>query len=173
MKASFPRLALSLALAALGCGCSVDTAPTDLRTLDRSFSPNDALACPPASCTAKADIESPAFALEPAQLGEIVRGVVTGQARTELVGEDPEMGQLVFVQRSKVFGFADTIWVQIVDLESRTSIIIYSRSNFGFWDLGVNARRVRSWLAEIESAAVPAGKRRAGVGIAETGAGPA
>ena len=102
-------------------------------------------------CQAKPDIESPPFKLQAEQLGEIVRDVITAQVRTELVNEDSEIDQLVFVQRSKLFGFADTIWIQTVDLKPHASIIMYSRSNFGFWDLGVNLRRVRAWLAAIQS----------------------
>ncbi len=150
---TFPskRLLLCLALLSIACGCTINSAPRDLREIDRSTAPNDALACPPATCKAKPDIESPPFKLKAEQLGEIVRDVVTVQARTELVGEDSVIDQLVFVQRSKLFGFADTIWIQTVDLRSHASIIIYSRSNFGFWDLGVNLHRVRAWLAAIQS----------------------
>lgn len=152
------RLAPIAILALLGSGCSADTEPTDLRTLARTSSPNDALACPPATCAANTDLESPHFDLRAEQLEDIVRRVVSAQARTELAQEDPEIGQLVFVQRSRIFGFADTIWIQTVDQESQASLIIYSRSNLGFWDLGVNRRRVRSWLSEIETAAQSASK---------------
>ena len=154
MTALPKRLALCLALVALACGCTTNRAPSDLRKIDRSTAPNDALACPPATCTATPDIESPLFELSAGQLAEIARQTIDAQARTELVGEDPAINQVVFVQRSKLFGFADTIWIQIVDLEPRASVIIYSRSNFGFWDLGVNRRRVRAWLAAIEAAAL-------------------
>ena len=147
------RLAPIMIFAFIGGGCSADTTPTDLRKLDRASSPNDALACPPATCTAEAEMESPLLALEAEQLREIVRNVVSAQARTEFAGEDPDIGQLVFVQRSWLFGFPDTIRIQTVDLESDTSLIIYSRSNAGYWDLGVNRRRVLNWLAQIESAA--------------------
>ena len=98
-------------------------------------------------------MESPLFDLEPEDLGEIVRSIISAQARTEFVGEDPDIGQLVFVQRSRIFGFVDTIWIQTVDLEPKVSLIMYSRSNVGFWDLGVNRRRVQTWLSEIETAA--------------------
>lgn len=146
------RLAPIMLLTLLGSGCSADTEPIDLRTLVRTSSPNDAMACPPATCTAEADLQSPHFALEAEQLADIVRSVVTAQARTELAREEPEIGQLVFVQRSRIFGFADTIWIQTIDDESRASVIVYSRSNLGFWDLGVNRRRVHDWLSEIETA---------------------
>ncbi len=157
MTTAYQRLAPIMIFAFIGGGCSADTTPTDLRTLERASSPNDALACPPAICSAKAEMESPPLAIEAEQLREIVHNVITAQARTEFAGEDSDIGQLIFVQRSRLFGFPDTIWIQTVDLESNISLIIYSRSNVGFWDLGVNRRRVHSWLAEIESAARAAG----------------
>ena len=149
------RFAMLLALSIFGCGCSVKADPMDLRTMDRTSSPNDALACPPAICSATSDMEPSPLDLGAEQLGEVVRKVISAQPRTELVGEDPDLGQLVFVQRSRIFGFADTIWIQTVDLEPEVSLIMYSRSNFGFWDLGVNRRRVSAWLSEIESATDP------------------
>ncbi len=107
-------------------------------------------------------MESPLFSLGSEELGAIVRSIISAQARTEFVGEDPDIGQLVFVQRSRIFGFVDTIWIQTVDLEPKASVIMYSRSNVGFWDLGVNRRRVQTWLSEIESAVEPAGNQAAG-----------
>ena len=153
---------MALALALVGCGGAVNTASTDLRTLARSSAPNDALACPNLTCAAKADVESPLFSLGSEELGAIVRSIISAQARTEFVGEDPDIGQLIFVQRSRIFGFVDTIWIQTVDLEPKASVIMYSRSNVGFWDLGVNRRRVQTWLSEIESAVEPAGNQAAG-----------
>jgi len=154
MTALPKRLVLCLALLSFACGCTTNSAPSDLRRIDRSTGPNDALACPPATCKAKPDFESPRFQLQSEQLGAIVREIIPAQARTELVGEYPEIDQMVFVQRSELFGFADTIWIQTVDLKPHASIIIYSQSNFGFWDLGVNGRRVRNWLAVIEMATI-------------------
>lgn len=108
-------------------------------------------------------MESPLFGLESEDLGAIVRGIISTQPRTEFVGEDPEIGQLVFLQRSRIFGFVDTVWIQTVDLESKASVIMYSRSNVGFWDLGVNRRRLQTWLSEIESAAASAENHAAGI----------
>ncbi len=103
-------------------------------------------------CSATPDMKPSPFAVGAEQLFEIARKVISAQPRTELVAQDPDLGQMVFVQRSRIFGFADTIWIQTVDLEPEASLIVYSRSNFGFWDLGVNRRRVSTWLSEIEYA---------------------
>lgn len=127
-------------------GCAFDARTMDLRDFDRSTSPNDALACPPGICRAKADFESPAFPIGKTRLTDIALATFKNQPRTELVGEDPALDQLVFVQRSKYLGFPDTIRVQGATVDAKASIIIYSRSNYGYWDFGVNRARVQSWL---------------------------
>ena len=65
------------------------------------------------------------------------------------------MDQLVFVQRSQFLGFPDTIWIQGVSVDFGASLIIYSRSNYGYWDLGVNRERIRTWLEKLEKADKP------------------
>jgi len=141
------------ALAPLAAGCAADTRAVDLRTIERSGAPNDALACPAGACRAAADFESPAFALEPGALMAAVRRVVAARPRTELVARDAALDQLVFVERSRLFGFPDTIRVQGARAAGGASVIVYSRSNAGYWDLGVNRARVRALLAALRGAA--------------------
>lgn len=150
----YSRVVICVALLSLAGACTMSSTTRDLREIDRTSAPNDALACPPGVCKAEVDIESPLFAIRPERLREIVRRVISSQARTEIVEEHADREQLVFVQRSRLFGFRDTIWIETVDLDPHASVIIYSRSNVGFWDLGVNLRRVRAWLAAVEAAAI-------------------
>ena len=66
------------------------------------------------------------------------------------MAEAPELRQSVFVQRTALLRFPDTVWVQLVALDAESSsLAIYSRSNYGYGDFGVNERRVRAWLAAI------------------------
>lgn len=155
-----PRRVLLAALALLVAGCTADMKPVDLRTLARSTSPNDALACPAGACRAKADFESPSFAVGGAALMDAARRVVAARPRTELVATDTALDQLVFVERSRLFGFPDTIRVQGVPAGAGASVIIYSRSNYGYWDFGVNRARVQALLAALAraAAAIPAGR---------------
>ena len=118
----------------------------NLRDIDRSTSPNDALACPPGICRANSDFESPVFAIGKTKLTDIALTAFKAQPRTELVRRDSALDQMVFVQRSRLFGFPDTIWIQGETIDEQASIIIYSRSNYGYWDLGVNRERVQNWL---------------------------
>lgn len=77
--------------------------------------------------------------------------------------DDPSRANLVFVQRSWFFRFPDTIWVQAVPLGGNggnggTGLIVYSASNYGWGDGGVNRARIERWIAKLgrELVATPA-----------------
>ena len=124
----------------------------DLRSIERANSPNDALACPSGLCRAKGDFESPVFSIAKKDILDRARGIIAAEPRTELFGKELALEQLIYVQRSALLGFPDTVWIQAVDVDEGTSVIVYSRSNYGYWDLGVNRDRVRLWLEKLESA---------------------
>ena len=121
----------------------------DIRSLRTRSAPHDALACPAGVCCIPADFESPDFAVPEAELLTAVQALISAAPRTIFVAKDDTLRQLVFVQRSRIFRFPDTIWIQTVNRGPDTSLIIYSRSNYGYWDFGVNKRRVRNWLAKL------------------------
>jgi uncharacterized protein (DUF1499 family) len=69
-----------------------------------------------------------------------------GQPRTGKIREAG--GQIEAIQRSALMGFPDYITAQPVDLgDGTSSICIFSRSQVGHSDLGVNAKRCRTLLA--------------------------
>ncbi len=133
-------------------GCAANTDPQDLRELKRADSPNDALACPPGICPAVTDFESPAFAVDQKTVMAALRRALEDQPRTELAAEVDDPPQAIYVQRSAVFRFPDTVWVQPVVLPEGSSVIIYSRSNYGYSDFGVNRERVELWLGLLRTA---------------------
>jgi uncharacterized protein (DUF1499 family) len=56
------------------------------------------------------------------------------------------------VARSALFGFPDLIAARFFDVEDRGSTLaVYSRSVLGHSDLGVNRRRILSWIRELEA----------------------
>lgn len=57
-------------------------------------------------------------------------------------------GHVTYIVRSKWIGFPDYVTVQLTDGTLR----IYARLRFGHSDLGVNFKRVRRWLAQLEKA---------------------
>lgn len=149
------RLAVAGLLAVLLGGCSMDVEPLDLRSVARAWSPNDALACPVGRCSAEADLEVPVYALTSEVLAALIHGIATAEPRTEQVAESVALDQRIYVQRSETLGLPDIIRVQLVSLPEGASAILYSRARYGFWDIGVNRKRLRRWLATLEAAARP------------------
>lgn len=125
---------------------SLDTAPVDLRAIRRPSSPNDAFACAPGTCAARADFASPVYPLSRTALLQAAEAVLLGEPRTAVAGRDDTLAQIVFVQKSAVFGFADTVRVQAEGPDGEASLIVHSRSNVGYYDFGVNRKRVRRLL---------------------------
>jgi uncharacterized protein (DUF1499 family) len=127
-----------------------DLGPVDFATLKRRDTANDALACRPELCTAKADMEAPVIPLTPEELFPIVSDALTGEPRLEQIGSDAAQGTLRFVQRSPLMRFPDTIDVKLVpSAEGGTVVLIYSRSQLGREDMGVNRERIERWVGLI------------------------
>jgi uncharacterized protein (DUF1499 family) len=144
----FPAILSFFALAA----CSADTAGVDFATLVRPSSPNTYLVCPKERCAAVPDEEGSIYAVPAAQLFEQARTLLAAEPRTEVVQEQAEAFRLVLIQRSAFFRFPDTITLQVFALPDGTSTLaIYSQSNYGYGDFGVNKDRVRAWLGLIDA----------------------
>lgn len=141
-----------IAVGLLVGGCAANTEPQDLRELKRAESPNDSLACPPAVCAAEADFESPVFTAAPEAVLQALKETVARQPRTALAAEVSDPKQVIYVQRSAIFRFPDTVWLQPVALPEGSSVIVYSRSNYGYGDFGVNRDRVGLWLRLLREA---------------------
>nr|WP_298688457.1 DUF1499 domain-containing protein [uncultured Dongia sp.] len=145
-----PILGLLCCFCLLTAGCSADTSFVNFATLARSDTPNDALACPAALCQAKADLTTGAVAIPAGDLVAKVIAVLAEEPRTELVTRDAGGLKLVFVQRSRIFRFPDTVNIEILPQGDASALLaIYSRSNYGHGDLGVNSARVTDWLAKF------------------------
>lgn len=150
MKAGI-RLAAVLSLFGLAA-CSADTTGIDFATLVRPSSPNTYLACPKDRCAATADEDGPIYAMPPAQLFEQARTLLAAEPRTEVVQNQPDALRLVLVQRSAFFRFPDTITLQVFPLPDGTSTLaMYSQSNYGYGDFGVNKARVQAWIGLIDA----------------------
>ena len=123
-------------------------------TLQRSATPNDALACLPEFCAAKADLPAPVIARPVNEVFLAVQEAVEREPRLEQVEAHAAQGTLRYVQRSKVMGFPDTINVRVVPtVNGGSAVLIYSRSQIGKGDMGVNLARVKRWSELIVAAA--------------------
>jgi uncharacterized protein (DUF1499 family) len=110
------------------------------------------LVCPKNRCAATPDEEGPIYAVPAAQLFERARTLLAAEPRTKLVQDQPEAMRLVLVQRSAFFRFPDTITVQVFPLpDGDSTLAVYSQSNYGYGDFGVNKDRVRAWIDLIDA----------------------
>lgn len=67
----------------------------------------------------------------------------------EIVAADPGAGRIEATDRTTWFGFRDDVVIRLTPLDGRTVLDVRSLSRVGGGDSGTNARRVRSYLAEV------------------------
>ena len=117
----------------------------------RPSSPNTALAAP-AGSTPPPDIITPHYKITKQDLFALVQDVASAQPRTYQAALYPDQLQVHYVSRSAVFNFPDLIMVQVQQEGPEGSgLIMYSRSVYGQSDLGVNRKRVETWLVALQS----------------------
>lgn len=127
-----------------------DLGPVSFGTLERRATPTDALACPTGLCPVDTDILPPVYPVDAATLRKALLQAVKTERRLTRVAIDDQLPGDRFIQRSEKLRFPDTIVVRYVDLPGGTSTIaIYSRSQLGRGDFGVNLARVERWLNKL------------------------
>lgn len=127
-----------------------DLGPVAFDTLQRRTSPNDSLACPPGLCSAKSDIAPQVFAVSAEALRGAFAKAIASEPRIEQVAADKGALAERYIQRTRLMGFPDTIIVRFVDLgDGRSTIALYSRSQLGESDFGVNRARIERWLDKL------------------------
>ena len=130
---------------------AADLGQVDFATLQRRTTPNDALACRKDFCAASADFAPPEFDVPAEELYRLFQAAIAHEPRLERVGADEKERTLRYVQRSRWMGFPDTITVKINPLaDGRSTVSLYSRSQLGKGDFGVNRARLESWIALLQ-----------------------
>lgn len=131
-----------------------DLGPVAFETLERRTTPNDALACPPEVCRAASDMTPPLFAVSAEELRRALARVIASEADVVPVESAPLAER--YVQRSRWLRFPDTIAVRYFPRgEGRSTIALYSRSQLGQGDFGVNRARIQRWLEKLAREAPP------------------
>jgi uncharacterized protein (DUF1499 family) len=125
--------------------------PIDFARLERTAKPNQMLVLPVGFASAEApDLESPVFDIPADGLMEALEQVLVSKMRSRVLQKDRSLRQVQLVARTAVLRFPDDIWIQVLpDGAEQSALAIYSRSRYGYSDLGVNRRRVERWLGEI------------------------
>lgn len=122
-------------------------------TLQKTPKPNQVLVCPTGYCvSAKIDLESPTYALSAQELKQRFMNAVEGKEQVQRVDDHKDELKLRYVQRTTWLKFPDTIRIEFIAIDAeRSTLAIYSQSQIGSSDLGVNLERVKRWLKYLQS----------------------
>jgi uncharacterized protein (DUF1499 family) len=133
--------------------------PMDIAQIVWPATPNTALAAPQ-DFKPPPDIATPSYQLQPDRLFALVQEVGTHQPRTWQAAVYPDRLQAHYVARSAVFNFPDLIMVQVTKTTpDKSGLIVYSRSIYGHSDLGVNRKRLETWIAALQTKLPPSSER--------------
>jgi uncharacterized protein (DUF1499 family) len=133
--------------------------PMDVAHIVRSSSPNTALAAPK-GFDPPPDIITARYRISGDGLFALVQDIAGGQPRTYQAAFYPGQLQVHYVARSAWFNFPDLIMVQVQrESPDSSGLILYSRSVYGQSDLGVNRKRVETWLAALQMKLPPSSER--------------
>lgn len=80
---------------------------------------------------------------------------VAEQLGWRVVAQNPEQGLIEAVDQSLIFGFIDDIVIRIAPAGSGSRIDVRSASRAGTGDLGVNAKRIRSFFSIYNATQAP------------------
>ncbi|HYZ33052.1 MAG TPA: DUF1499 domain-containing protein, partial [Crenalkalicoccus sp.] len=138
------------ALLSRGAGGLPPAEPVDFAALVRPRSPNTCLAAPPGF--PGADLPVPPLPAEPEAAWAALLRVAQSFPRTYPRADWPERRQAQWVVRSALLNFPDIVAAEVTSGPAGTGLFLYSRSLFGWSDLGVNRRRVEAWLAALDAA---------------------
>ena len=145
-RMSFEWMLTSVLVVFLFSGCS-GTRPANLGVKDDRLSP-----CPssPNCVSSQSDdgrnkIEPIRFTFTPAEAMDRLQKVIQGMKRANLV---KETSNYLHVEFRTLLGFVDD--VEFHADESQKVIHLRSASRLGYWDLGVNRKRMESIRAKFE-----------------------
>lgn len=120
-------------------------------------SPNAWLIAPTDAVAGEADEPAPTFAASAERVARAWVEVIEAQPRTRIVATSADGLRIEAEQRSAVFGFVDRISARFIPIDAnRSTAALYSRAGIGYWDLGVNRRRLHDWLVKLQARLDPA-----------------
>lgn len=129
--------------------------PIDFRSIRRSRRPNECLALPPGfGGQREPDIVSPVFTADAETLRRMFDRAIADEPRIQVVRESPDGLQVELIERSRWLKFEDRIIAGFhPSAGDRSAPLLWSRSETGFYDFGVNRARVVRWLDRLQDVA--------------------
>ena len=92
--------------------------------------------------------------------------VIAAAPRVEETARSGDGTQREYIQRSKTFGFPDHIAVRFIAEDAAgkpaTRVLMFSAAQKGYYDFGVNRRRVTTWLETLCRKAAAAAAEKTG-----------
>ena len=134
-----------------GAGGLPPAEPLDFAALRLPASPNTCLAAP-AGAHPQAQVVTPPLPVDAGSAWPVLRALGDGMDRVARYGEFPARRQAQWVARSALMNYPDIIVAEVVPRQDGAGLFLYSRSLFGWSDMGVNRKRVEAWLAALEAA---------------------
>jgi uncharacterized protein (DUF1499 family) len=95
------------------------------------------------------DLVSLQLAVPAEQAFELALKTAREMPAWEVMSEDPATGQIAAVATSRIFHFKDDVVIRVQSDPAGARVDVRSRSQFGEGDFGVNAARVRTYLAAL------------------------
>jgi len=124
----------------------------DPYTISRPVSPNTYYIATQSMVQDTVDREAPIYTAPAAVMAKAFDDYVITQPNVVRLAGGVEEGWLTYVQRTPVMRMPDYISVKFIDFEDGGSTLaIYSRSRYGYGDMGVNKARVELWLQSLSS----------------------
>ena len=98
----------------------------------------------------KPNLISPVFKCNVNELQSVFIEFINSQNRIRNIVLDKKNYKFSCIQSTRVFRFPDIIDFEFLSINiDYSSVAIYSRSRYGYYDFNVNKRRVMLWLDEI------------------------
>ncbi|MCR9213450.1 MAG: DUF1499 domain-containing protein [Proteobacteria bacterium] len=122
----------------------------DFASLTPPATPNWYLVCPSEKClNISAQSEAPDFDVPAERLRKVVTAMVQSLPNATLVEETPT--RLYVVDRTAYVRWPDHVVIEILPVgENASTLIIFSRSQYGRSDFGENKSRVERWLSRLD-----------------------
>lgn len=139
-------------LRAVTAGHDIDEWHVDPFNVVRPVSPNTYYVAPQGMVEATVDLAAPVYDAPSAIMAKAFDEFVLTQPNTIRLAGSAEEGWITYVQRTPVLRMPDFISVKFLDFEEGGSTMaIYSRSRYGYGDMGVNKARIDMWLQSLTS----------------------
>ena len=153
MIISWKTVVLFGIVAAVALMAYIRLAPSDPKDWHISVATQDPI--PQGPCTdhialvAKGARAACILPLTPAAVLDKLEAIALTSPRTLHLAGSAAEGRITWVSRSFLMGYPDYITAEVTQTAQGTRLDIFSRQRFGEADLGVNAARLKDWLAQL------------------------